>query len=199
MEYPIVAIVARRGYGKTLLMRKLAQMYYDAKVPIFANFSMDIPHYEIDFNEIATFPPYLHDCVLLIDEAHVGTDAYNFWSKIVKDITDFITQTRKLRITLYYSTQVFTQVAKRLRDQTDYVFECELARYYNGLVKPDYFRVNIYDKFTDEYIKTFEYHGKPFYNRYDTNELILKNREISKPEDFGKEKTKNLKIIKEST
>jgi hypothetical protein len=199
MEYPIVGIVARRGYGKTLLLTKLADMYHRAGVPIFANFSLDIPHYEIDFNEIATFPPYLHDCVLLIDEAHVGTDAYNFWSKIVKDITDFITQTRKLHITLYYSTQVFTQVAKRLRDQTDYIFECEHAYSYNGLRKPDYFRVNIYDKFTDEYIKTFEYNGRPYYNKYNTDELILKDREAEAPEDYGKEKKKNLKIINKST
>ena len=124
MDYAIVGIIGRRGSGKTVFLTKLATEYHNNNIPIFANFSMDIPHYEIDFNEIATFPPYLHDCVLLIDEAHVGTDAYQFWNQTVKDITDFITQIRKLHITMYYSTQVFTQVAKRLRDQTDYIFQC---------------------------------------------------------------------------
>lgn len=199
MEYPIVGIVGRRGYGKTLVMVKLADTYHKAGITIFSNFKLDIPHYEIDFNEIATFPPYLHDCVLLIDEAHVGTDAYNFWSKVVHDITDFIAQTRKLRITLYYSTQVFTKVAKRLRDETDYIFECDYAYNYNGLRKPDYFRINIFDKFNDEYVRSFEYNGRPYYNMFDTDELILKNRENEKPEDFGKEKIKNLKKVVKST
>jgi len=198
MEYPIVGIIGRRGSGKTLYLSKLATEYYRNNVPIFANFSLDIPHYEIDFNEIATFPPYLHDCVLLIDEAHVGTDAYRFWSQIVKDITDFITQTRKLHITMYYSTQVFTQVAKRLRDQTDYIFQCE-PLFINGVRKLDYFKVDIFDKFTDEYIATDVYNGKPYYDKYNTDELILKNRENDKPEDYGKEKRKNLNKLVKST
>lgn len=199
MEYPIVAIVGRRGYGKNVLLTKLADTYHRAGITVFANYSLDIPHYEIDFNEIASFPSYLHDCVLLIDEAHVGADSYNFWSKLVKDITDFITQTRKLRITIYYATQNFRNVAIRLREQTDYVFETEPAHYFNGMRKPDYFRVTVYDKFEDEFIRAFEYNGKPYYKLYNTNELILKNREIDKPEDYGKEKKKNLKNNVKST
>ncbi|MGD9679295.1 MAG: ABC transporter ATP-binding protein [Vulcanibacillus sp.] len=198
MDYPIVGIIGRRGSGKTTYLAKLASIYSSANVNIFSNFSLTIPHYEIDFAEIASFPPYLHDCVLLIDEAHIGTDAYNFWSKLVKDITDFITQTRKLRITIYYTTQNIGLVAKRLRDQTDFIFQCE-PLLINGVRKLDYFKVDKFDKFTDEYLSTEVYNGKPYYPLFDTEEIIMKSHEDTKPEDYDKQKQINLKKYAKST
>jgi len=170
IEYPIICILGRRGSGKSLFGVRLAAQYHNNGITIFSNYSMTIPHYDIDFTELATFPDYLHDCVIFMDEMHVGSDAYDFWKTRVKNITDFITQIRKRRITLYYMTQVKKQVAKRLRDQTDYIFQCE------KLELPDIFRVDIFDAYQiapDDYIRTIIYNGKPYYNMFDTNQLIL--------------------------
>ena len=170
IEYPIVCILGRRGSGKSLFGVRLAEQYHLNGITIFSNYNMTIPHYDIDFSELATFPDYLHDCVIFMDEMHVGSDAYDFWKTRVKNITDFITQIRKRRITLYYMTQVKTQVAKRLRQQTDYIFQCEKMDY------PDIFRVDIFDNYEiapDDYIRTIIYNGKQYYDMFDTNQLIL--------------------------
>jgi hypothetical protein len=170
IEYPIVCILGRRGSGKTLTAVMLAERYHHQGITVFANFETTIPHFDIDFSELATFPDYLHDCVIFMDEMHVGSDAYDFWKSRVKNITDFVTQIRKRRITLYYITQVYKQVAKRLRNQTDYIFQCSQLDY------PNKFRVDMFDRYQlppDDYISSFVYDGSLYYKKYDTNQLIL--------------------------
>lgn len=167
-EYPIVCILGRRGAGKSLFGVKLADDYHKAGITIFSNYHITIPHHPIDFNELASFPDYLHDCVILMDEMHIGSDAYDFWKQRVKNITDFITQIRKRRITLYYMTQVWKQVAKRLRDQTDYIFQC------SNLMNDRYI-VEIFDRYQsppDDYITSIIYDGSKYYKMFDTNQLI---------------------------
>jgi len=167
-EYPIVCILGRRGSGKSLFGVKLADDYHKSGITIFSNYNMTIPHHDIDFNELASFPEYLHDCVIFMDEMHIGSDAYDFWKQRVKNITDFITQIRKRRITLYYMTQVWKQVAKRLRDQTDYIFQC-------SNLQSNRFIVEIFDRYQvppDDYITSIIYDGSKYYNMFDTNQLI---------------------------
>lgn len=169
-EYPIVCILGRRGQGKSLLGVKLADDYDKAGITIYTNINMSIPHFTIDFTELASFPEYLHDCVIIIDEVHVGTDAYDFFKSRVRNITDFVTQIRKRRITMYYMTQVWKQPAKRLRNQTDYIFECNKLEYVNK------FRVDMFDRFQiepDDYLGSFIYDGSKYYNMFDTNQLIM--------------------------
>lgn len=184
-EYPVSFIVGRRGGGKSLYLIRIAEMYYNAGIPIFSNFDMTIPHYTIDFDELATFPDYLHDCVILIDEIQVGAHAYDFWSDVVRKISDLIMQIRKLQISMYCATQDFNNVAKPLRKQTDYVLQTE-ALTILGVRRKDCFKVDIFDRFTDKYIRTDIYNGARYYNMYNTKQLILNNRTLVKPESAGK-------------
>lgn len=169
-EYPRVAIIGDTGGGKTVSLTAFGLMFAQLNgLKIFANYTLHGVDYEyIDFNDIVDFPEYLHDAVILIDEAHIGTDAYAFFTTRVKEITKFATQTRKRRLIFMYSTQVFTQTAKRLRDLTTYIIYCKTTE-----IK-DVFELSIHDRSIENqgYIKTLFLHGEPFFKYYDTNEII---------------------------
>ena len=167
-EYPIIGFVADKGAGKTLTMTMLAKQYELAGMTIFANFNLYGIEYEhIEFSDIVDFPEYLHDGVIFIDEAHIGTDAYAFFSKRVKEITKFATQTRKRRLIFIYSTQVFTQVALRLRNLTNYIIYCQETTT-KGIILLD-----IHDRNPDDsFIQSKIFDGRPYFDMYDTNEII---------------------------
>ena len=168
-EYPRICIIGDTGGGKTLSMTALGKMYAAQGYKIFANYTLHDTKYEhIEFNDLVDFPEYLHDAVILLDEAHIGTDAYAFFHTRVKEITKFATQTRKRRLIFIYSTQVFTQLAKRLRDLTTYIIYCNLTD------MPDIFELKMHNREVENqgYIKTLYLHGEQFYKYYDTNEII---------------------------
>lgn len=168
-EYPIVALIGDRGGGKTVTMTAIGKMLKEQGFTIFANYTLiDTDYQHIEFNDIVDFPEYLHDGVILIDEAHIGTDAYAFFTTRVKEITKFATQTRKRRLIFIFATQVFTQTAKRLRNLTNYIVYCNTTEF------ADIFELKVHNREVENqgYIKTLYLHGAPFYKYYDTNEII---------------------------
>ena len=167
-EYPIIAFVAKMGSGKTLTMTVLASEYEAAGMKIYANYNLyGIPYEHIEFNDIVDYPEYIHDGVIFIDEAHIGTDAYAFFSKRVKEITKFTTQIRKRHLIFIYSTQVFTQVAKRLRDLTDYIIYTQEMKVKGIIV------LSIHDRDPDDsYIQSRIVDGRAYFGAYDTDEII---------------------------
>lgn len=169
-EFPRIALIGDTGGGKTVTLTAFGKMYAQINgLKIFANYTLHDTVYEhIDFNDIVDFPEYLHDAVILIDEAHIGTDAYAFFTQRVKDITKFATQTRKRRLIFIYATQVFTQTAKRLRDLTTYIIYCETTTIKNV------FKLTVTNRSIENegYIRTLYLHGEPFFKYYDTDEII---------------------------
>ena len=168
LEYPTIAFVAAKGDGKTLTMTVLADKYAKAGMNIYANYHLfGIPYQHIEFNDIVDYPEYFSNGVIFIDEAHVGTDAYAFFSKRVKEITKFTTQTRKRHLIFIYSTQVLTQVAKRLRDLTDYIVYCQELNV-KGIIA-----ISIHDRDPDDsFIQSKIVDGRAYFDKYDTDEII---------------------------
>lgn len=168
-EYPIVALIGDRGGGKTVTMTAIGKMLKEQGFTIFANYTLiDTDYQHIEFNDIVNYPEYLHDGVILIDEAHIGTDAYAFFTNRVKEITKFATQTRKRKLIFIFATQVFAQTAKRLRNLTNYIVYCNTTEF------ADIFELKVHNREVENqgYIKTLYLHGAPFYKYYDTNEII---------------------------
>lgn len=139
-------------------------------IQVYSNFHLyKIPYKYITFDDLAEFPEWLKDGVILLDEAQIGLDAYDALFSRVKDITSFITQLRKRGLSFFYTTQVFSTVAKRLRLQTDYIFEC-----FKTDVK-GWIKINIFDRSeiaNQGFIKTIYANGRLFWNMYDTNQII---------------------------
>ena len=166
----VIAIVGDRGSGKTLLAVSLAHQNATLGQNIFSNIEMyDIPYRKVKFADIASFPDWLHDGIIIMDEMQVGADAYNFLSSSVKNLTEFITQIRKRNVTFIYITQIFTQVTKRLRLQTNYYIEVHrISKDLDGVAHYEVFDLmNGYKKVNENV-----FDGRPYFPFYNTKQII---------------------------
>lgn len=175
MNYPIFCVLGDRGAGKTCFMTRQAKHYADEGMKIFSNYHLiGIDYQPISFAQLAILPDYLENAVVFLDEIQIGADAYEIFKRSNKAITKFATQLRKRKITLYYSTQVFTMATKRLRQQTNFIIESHVTQT-EGL-----FRIMVFDKNLppkQQFINEFIFDGRPYFPMYDTDEVI----------DFGDE------------
>lgn len=125
----IIAIVGRMGSGKTLLMSFLAKCQHDRGVDIVTNYRLTFPHRIITKKDIISYTQgqgQLEDCALLIDEAQIMLDCRSHHKNQI--ISYFLLQSRKRSVHIYYSTQQFFNVEKRLRENTDYIIQCEAIK-----------------------------------------------------------------------
>jgi len=172
MRPSISCIVGDFGSGKTLFMTYLAYMNQNYR-KVFANYHLkDIPYTYISINDLAKFPDELRNAIVLIDEGHVGANAYDVFKKDVRNIAQFITQIRKRNIVMFWSTQRFRRVALPLRELTKYFYEMHPTEY-DGVS-----HVKIFDIDNNyEFIKEFIFDGRKMFGKYDTEEIILNKTE----------------------
>ena len=179
MEYPIFCVVGDRGEGKTLTATALAYLYHTIDhQQVISNYTIkNMDATKITFKELYGLWQNLKDCVIVLDEVHIGADAYNFFNKNVRDLTEFITQLRKRHITLIMTTQRVQTLAKRLRDMIDYTLQC--TKLNDSLIGIQVFNMRVPDD--ESFVKEFAIDGTQFYNWYDTDEIITLEKEPEKP------------------
>lgn len=173
IEFYTACLLTRRGGGKTTTMTALLKEYSDAGLNIYANYTLKgIPYTHIEPEDLADFPEWLHDGVVALDELHAKMDAYDFWKTLVKDNALFLTQTRKRRLIVLFTTQVWTQVPKRMRSLTDYIFQCSPIKDHDQQfigVSVDVFDLT---GIGHEYTNTFLVDALEVFKHFDTNEII---------------------------
>lgn len=174
-EFPRTAIIGDTGDGKTTTMTALAVMYHSQGYKIFSNYELVGIEYEhLDPKDIAELmfkeDSPLYECVILTDEAHMDMNKFKFLDKKVRDLGDFATQTRKRRIIWFYTTQVFTNLTKTIRDLTTNLIYC-------SRVQEGFYKLEIYNRQArnNGYIKTIFLNGKPFYKYFHTEQIISKS------------------------
>jgi hypothetical protein len=177
VESPIVAIVGNKGTGKTLMLCYLGERaYYKQNRRVYANFHLTkIPYQKFDFEMLAELPEEMENGIILMDEAHMGADAYEFLSKKSKSITTLATQLRKRKLELYMTTQRFTFISKRLRDLTDFIYTTSLYMDHEGNAIRGVANVEIYDRndpFYDIPLKKFVFDGRKWFGHYNTSEVV---------------------------
>jgi hypothetical protein len=163
----VIGFIGDRGTGKSLFAVSLASYYAHYNIKVFTNIKLKgIPYIPITFKEVAEFPEWLHDGIIIMDEMQVGADSYNFFGKTERGITEFITQIRKANLNFIYITQNFTTVAKRLRMQTNLSYQ--FTKIEDGIAKIDIFdNMNFY-----QLVNTIFFDGREFYGNYDTKQII---------------------------
>lgn len=190
VEYPVIAIVGKRGSGKTLLMTSLTvDMYFEQlekvkaykegrytlkkdepepkPLKIFSNYPLyKIPYTYITYKDVLDLPDYLQDGLVLFDEILVGADAYKPFNKSNEAINMFVSQMRKRRCTLMYTGQVFTQATKRLRLQTNYLYQC-IAIGVRGYVNLQIFKIDPFEQLRDQDLDL-----RAYFKYYDTNFVV---------------------------
>jgi DNA polymerase III delta prime subunit len=152
-------------------MTFLAKKYHEEGRTIYSNYHLkNVPYKSMTLKEMAELPDELTNAVVLMDELHVGVDSYDFMKSSSKAFYTFATQLRKRKVNWYYTTQIFTQVAKRIRMQTDYLITMENTK------KEHLFKVHIYDRRkvegANDPINQFTFDGSDYFDDYDTDEVI---------------------------
>jgi len=165
-ESGIIGIIGDRGSGKTCFMTRLLLQDYNNGRKIITNYWVDFPHTKMSFEDLANLPTHINGSTIALDEIHVAVDSRESMSSINKQLTKLATQLRKRNIILYYTTQRFNLIDKRLRDQTDYLVRMSPAS--DGI-----FIASTYNRWTlDKPLTNKRFDGKPFYKYYDTTEVI---------------------------
>lgn len=161
----ITGIIGDRGAGKTCFMTYQLFKDYQRGRPIISNYHLEFGHNKLSFSEIAELPESLNNSTIGLDEIHIGVDSRASMSSINRQITKLATQLRKRNIILYYTTQRFNLIDKRLRQQTDLLATC-------CRVKDGIFRIETINNYTgdSEGVKIFK--GFKYFSLYNTNEVI---------------------------
>lgn len=170
----IVGFIGRMGSGKTLSMVKYAYEYYKLGYKIYSNIKLNFPYTEYTINELVDYAnndTTFYKSVVLCDEMHIMLDSRASGSKRNRIITYFLLQTRKRDVKLFYTTQFFHQVDKRLRSNTDMIIlnNTRVAR--NG----EQYTLNLFIQ-TTELGRTLKKHvvfkSKNYFNLYNTYEVV---------------------------
>jgi len=176
VESPINAIVGDKGACKTLMMTYLAEYHYKYENRnIYSNYKLNnIPYKPFTYDMLKELPEDMRNGIILMDEIQQGSDAYEFLSKKSKAITTLATQLRKRNLTIYMTTQRFEQIAKRLRNLTDFIYA--LSPYYDkGHLIKGIAYVEQYDRadpFNDIPVRKFIFDGREWFGHYDSHEVI---------------------------
>ena len=177
IESPIVTIIGNKGSCKTLLLTGIATHAHSQGRTVYSNFHLtNIPYVKFDFNMLVDLPEDMRNGVIVMDEAHMGADAYRFLSKKSKAITLLATQLRKLELELYITTQRFKFIAVRLRELTDYIFTMEVAKDEHKQIIQGVSICKVYDQNADDPTEmsfSFVYDGRQYFGHYDTKQVIL--------------------------
>ena len=163
----IVGIEGSLGSGKTLLMTRYLVKDAMAGRGVFANYGLKhIKHSVLDMKTMLSNNSDLQDVSVGIDEFTVFADCRTSMSN--KMITYFILQTRKRNVCLYYTTQDFSMLDKRIIRHTHLLARCTHVK-----DNDDYRIVTFIDRRKDNAIPQSKMFYIPAWFRYyDTNEVI---------------------------
>ena len=180
--------IGRQGKGKTLSMVNYAYRIKEAypKCAIFSNVILDGIKYTYLGNDdrvsqALEFQNGENGVLVLLDEAHL---MFNAKTGIPIDVLTAISQQRKDRRRIVFSSQIWNEMDISIRKQVQEVVDCrkigriQWNRIYDGesirLNKGDY--TYEMDKLYSEIFK----HNDEYYKRYDTYQKILRNTEYQR-------------------
>lgn len=197
----IQVYIGTLGSGKTLSM--VRDLYFDNKNKnrrIISNLILNFTSKIISQKFFDSFSDgqtqELFDLDLGIDELHIFLDSRSSTSRGNKYLSYFVLQTRKRGVELKGTTQFYDQIDRRLRKVCDYITKCSaFIKTENGMipVTPVMASKGLTQEQSDNlwiFNHTFNQEGKeikkeifkakPFFNMYDTKQII----------DFSKKDTK---------
>lgn len=160
----LVGLMGQMGAGKTSSMTILMEyMHRKTHVPIWANYGLTLhPDSRIENMTVAVEKTR---ALLGIDELWLSADSRN-WKFNVK-ASQWINQTRKKQVIVFYTTQHIRQVEMRIRNATDILIYCEKKPEGHWLQFIDW----QYRTLGRWYLITHEVMRK-FYGLYDTYEVL---------------------------
>jgi len=163
----IVGIQGGLGSGKTLLMTRYLVKEFWAGRSVVANYGLrGVDFNVLNMSDLLNKEVDLQDVSVGIDEFTVFADCRTSMSN--KLITYFILQTRKRNVCLYYTTQDFGMLDKRILRHTHLFITADK-------VDDDNFRLYTVIDARDRIARPSEFVLRitPWFRFFDTNEIIM--------------------------
>jgi ABC-type dipeptide/oligopeptide/nickel transport system ATPase component len=168
VDYPITAIIGDRGAGKTLYATALAEAYFEQGKQIVSNYHLyEVDYIYMTFEDLVKDFHTLYNAVVFLDELQVGAGAFNYLKKENQQIGDFVTQIRKRKITIYFTTQRYKRITIQVREQVDYIIQVERLEI-AGTSLLTMFQL----PWVNRALKQWIFDGRPYFGHYDTEQII---------------------------
>ena len=172
-------MIGDRGSGKTLFMTLEAFNQYRKGKQIYSNYELTFPKLPntkktkiVPEDFFTNFDKYnLRNVCMFLDEIYVYVDSRASGSTKNKLMSYFFNQTRKTGVDLYYSTQFFSQVDKRLRFNTERFI---IPKCFKDKNKNIFIVVEICNRDL-KILAKWIVKAKCIFNLYDTDEIIKFN------------------------
>lgn len=166
----IIGMEGGLGSGKTIIMvRYLNKDYKLYHRSIKANLWLDFPHEKLNIKQMLSNEQQLKNVSVGIDELTVFADCRNSMSELNKLISYFVLQTRKRNVCLYFTTQDFGMVDKRIMRHTLIRIHCMKVKGANHLRHYEIhdIRDSLFNM-PQEFIMDI----RPYFEMYNTDEII---------------------------
>lgn len=169
----IIGYVGDMGSGKTLSMVKMAYSLHNKGYTIFSNISLNFPFQYFTLDDILSYAENdtnFVNTVFLVDEAHIFMDSRASMTKRNLILSYFILQTRKKNVWLFFTTQYYHQIDKRLRASSNAIVECSSKVLDDGRM----FVLNKFNIVKNQKIveKSFVFYGNIYFELFNTNEVV---------------------------
>lgn len=159
----IFGFVGQIGSGKTLLMSVFAADFFRQGWPVFSNYALTFGDRITTLDELFN----LSNGLVVLDEIQTIADSRQF--KGNNSVTQWLLQSRKSRLHLFFTTQSISQVDVRFRNQLDFVL---LARSVRGVDQRGT-RFDVVDWNLQRSVSGgVLWHDKKFYTLYDTYQKV---------------------------
>jgi cytidylate kinase len=173
----IIGFIGDMGSGKTLSMIAWASELYFKGFKIYSNLIIKgIPYTQLTLSDLIKYADsdqQMDNIVILLDEAQIFIDSRGSMQKRNQIIGYFITQTRKRNCWLFFTTQQYHQVDKRLRANTNAFAECSFKEVHLN-DKIVYLCLNKFQIIKQNKIitKPIIFNAEPYFKYYDTRQVI---------------------------
>jgi hypothetical protein len=179
----VVAIITGlKGDGKTTLSTMFAYNAFTDGRPVYSNYGLKFKYTELYVNRVKDELEKLQNAMLVVDEAYLYVDSRNFSSKGNKAVGYLVLQTRKKGVDLILNLLQKSLGDLRIRENSDYIYDCEAMRVINGLLVRatiedienqlvDVIRVYKADV-RMRVLSTFVFDPAPYFKMFDTREMI---------------------------
>lgn len=161
----LISIIGAIGSGKTLMCVILA---FYSKKQIYSNFQIDSKRYnELEVIDLLNLR---RNIMVIIDEAYTWLESRTSLSTLNRYLSYIIFQSRKRTIDIYITSQMFSSVDIRFREQSNLLIECKR-------IDDDFHYTFKY--LAEKKISTFVLplsKAKRFFSLYDTLEIVEPNQ-----------------------
>ena len=175
----LIGIQGGLGAGKTILLVKYLIGDFYKGYTIFSNFKLD----NIEYNKLNVEAMLeneqrevnLTNATLGIDELTVFADCRISASKMNRWISYMVLQSRKRSVDLYYTTQNFSMIDKRVLNHTHIQVIAQSLYDNEGNIIPHFKKYSVIDMrdISNIHIERFILDIRPYYDFYDTDEIIM--------------------------